>query len=68
MKAMLATATQNREIIVGVGTTVASFGLMEFNALCGSLLAIIGICYTLRKWYLMEKNKKDMSRPPFNKK
>ena len=59
-------AAKHPEILVGMTMTGTSFGLMELNALLGAILAGIGILYTIRKWYLMEKHKKDMSRPPFN--
>ncbi len=59
------TVAKNPEIAKGIAMTLGSFGLMELNALAGFMLACIGIAYTLRKWYLMEKHKKDMSKPPF---
>jgi len=59
---------QHREIFTGIAMTIGSLSLMDINAFIGSVLGLIGIAYTLRKWYLMEKNKDDQTKPPFRRK
>lgn len=65
---MIQAAAQNPEIVRGIGITVLSFTLAQWHTIAGLILALIGICYTVRKWYLMEKHKKDQTNHPFKKK
>lgn len=59
-------AAQHPEIVKGIAITAGAFTLADYNLLVSSLLATVGICYTLRKWYLMEKYKKNPTHPPFS--